>query len=425
MQNMVKINSKTQTMNYKRMTMIILFTVNYGWTNGSCNSKEQTDQKADSWTTKAPMPTPRGEVTATTLNGKIYVIGGHDYQTNNTFRKVEVYDPVTNTWSTKADMPTPRSSLAAVEFNGKIYAIGGNGSGAVHLNTVEEYDPATNTWTAKAGMNRSRHGLSAAVFNGKIYAVGGISGNKINMSMEVYDPKTNTWTELIISPADRFAARYYHASVCIEGNIYLTGGYFDSSNLTDKTFKYNIESGTYTEMAILPDWAQNLAAVSFAGKGYFRGGYSNKVMSALQVFDPVRGTWEQKTPMPTARRSSAAAMAEGKIYVIGGWNGEPGDFKNLNVVEEYTPDVSTPILTNNVETDVRIFPNPTTGKAQIFIPCNATLKQVEVLSIQGQKITSINFPESNSVDLSRLKTGIYILKLVIDEKIFVREILKK
>jgi N-acetylneuraminic acid mutarotase len=404
--------------------LVILFTVNHGWTYGSFESKDQAQQMANSWATKAPMPTPRGEVTAATFDGKIYVIGGQSYSANYKFRTVEVYDPATNTWTTKADMPTARCSLAAVELNGKIYAIGGNGSGSVHLNNVEEYDPATNTWTVKAGMIRSRHALAAVSANGKIYAVGGIAGTKAYSSVEEYDPKTNTWTEWNVIPEVRFASRNFHAAAYIDGNIYYTGGYFDGSGNTDKTFKYNIAANTLTELAVLPQWAGDLAAVSLGGKAYFMGGYSNKLMSALQVFDPVKGSWEQKTPMPTARTGLAAAVAGGKIYAIGGWNGNLGDLKDLSLVEEYTPDLTSANTTFGIETDIQVFPNPTTGKLQIITPDNEPIKQAEVFSIQGQKLSSINFPESNSVDLSKLKTGIYILKLVIGEKIVIREMVK-
>jgi len=406
------------------MTMVILFTVNYGWTNGSCNSKEQTDQKADSWTTKAPMPTPRGEVTAATFNGKIYVIGGQSYSANFKFRTVEVYDPATNTWTTKANMPTARCSLAAVELNGKIYAIGGNGSGSVHLNTVEEYDPATNTWTTKAGMIRSRHGLTAVAANGKIYAVGGIAGTKVYSSVEEYDPKTNTWTEWNVTPEVRFASRWFNASVYIDGNIYLTGGYFDNSNNTSRTFKYNIAANSYSEMAALPEWAEDLAAVAISGKGYFMGGYSNKIMAALQVFDPENGTWEQKNPMPTARTGLAAAVAGGKIYAIGGWNGNLGNLRDLSVVEEYTPDLKTASSTLGFEPDVRLFPNPASGIIQIYTPENETVSRIEVFNIQGKQVLLCDHPRNNDLDLSGLKTGIYLLKLSTAKNEYLKKVIK-
>lgn len=414
-----------KSVKFKIKVIIMIYIITIGvWTGGSCHSNELSDQTGNSWTTKTPMPTPRGEVTAATVNGKIYVIGGQSYSANHKFRKVEEYDPVTDTWTTKADMPTARCSLAAVELNGKIYALGGNGEGSVHLNNVEEYDPATNTWTVKAGMIRARHALSAVTANGKIYAVGGISGTKVHSSVEEYDPKTNTWTEKIVIPEVRFASRWFNASVYIDGNIYLTGGYYGNSSETDKTFKYNIAANTYTELAVLPQWAEDLAAVAIGGKGYFMGGYSNKIMSALQVFDPDKGTWEQKAPMPTARTGLAAAVAGGKIYAIGGWNGNLGSLKDLNVVEEYTPDVSTNAVINHVETDFGIFPNPATGKVRVNISGNEIINQVEVLGIQGQKITDIDCIADNSFDLSGLKSGIYLLKLSTAKNVYLKKVIK-
>lgn len=405
--------------------LVIILTINHGRTYGSFESKEQAKQMADSWATKAPMPTPRGEVTAATFNGKIYVIGGQSYSTNFKFRTVEVYDPATNTWTSKADMPTARCSLAAVELNGKIYAIGGNGSGSVHLNTVEEYDPATNTWTAKAGMIRSRHALSAVAYNGKIYAVGGIAGGKVYSSVEEYDPKTNTWTERFVSPEVRFSSRWFHAAACIDGNIYYTGGYFDPASNTSKTFRYNIAANSYTEMAVLPEWAEDLAAVSIGGKGYFMGGYSNKLMSALQVFDPVKGNWEQKAPMPTARTGLAAAVANGKIYAIGGWNGSLGNLKDLNLVEEYTPDLTSATTTFGIDTDIRVFPNPTNGKVQITTPDNEPIKQAEVFSIQGKQVLFVKYPADNHLDLSGLANGIYLVKIQSESRLYNQKIFKR
>jgi hypothetical protein len=61
---------------------------------------------------------------------------------------VDVYDPGTDTWTTAADFPTPRWDLTAAVVDGKIYAIGGQfGEEADYpdnfspVSTVEEYDP--------------------------------------------------------------------------------------------------------------------------------------------------------------------------------------------------------------------------------------------------------------------------------------------
>ncbi len=73
----------------------------------------------------------------------------------------EAYDPATNTWTTKAPMPTPRGALSAAAVNGIIYAIGGYKPNQ-ELTVNEAYDPATNTWTTKAPMPTPRAGLTVA-----------------------------------------------------------------------------------------------------------------------------------------------------------------------------------------------------------------------------------------------------------------------
>ena len=64
---------------------------------------------------------------------------------NITYSQNEAYCPETNTWSVKAPMPTPRFGLSLAVSGGKIYALGGT-TGSGPLTTVEVYDPATNTW---------------------------------------------------------------------------------------------------------------------------------------------------------------------------------------------------------------------------------------------------------------------------------------
>jgi hypothetical protein len=107
---------------------------------------------------------------------------------------VEVYDPPSNTWNgTPAQMPTPRTQLAAAVVNGKIYAIGGVNSGGSHLNTVEVYDPSSDTWGAAAPMPTARDLLAAADANGLIYAIGGLKRGTVN-TVEQYAPPVTVYT---------------------------------------------------------------------------------------------------------------------------------------------------------------------------------------------------------------------------------------
>jgi N-acetylneuraminic acid mutarotase len=74
------------------------------------------------------MSAKRIGVSATVVNGKIYVIGGAEWPEgqNEIIPPPEVYDPATDTWKELPDMQIPRMWLSSSAVNGKIYAIGGS-----------------------------------------------------------------------------------------------------------------------------------------------------------------------------------------------------------------------------------------------------------------------------------------------------------
>jgi len=98
---------------------------------------EEYDPATDTWTEKADMPKPRAWIAnhSPAVNDKIYVIGGWTQHLESGLSTIQEYDPATDTWTNKTNMPTGRGSLACSEVNGKIYAIGGH-----PLSTTEEYD---------------------------------------------------------------------------------------------------------------------------------------------------------------------------------------------------------------------------------------------------------------------------------------------
>ena len=163
---------------------------------------EVFDTKTQTWTTRRSMPTPRNHMDASHVDGKVYVIGGRVGScfsggwSTNIFMN-EAYDIATDTWSTRAPMPTPRSGTASGVIDGRISVLGGEGwlddFGGV-FRTHEIYDPKTNVWTRAARMSKPRHGFAAAVVGRKLYAVSGVNnaGGAGTLSVindnEVYEP---------------------------------------------------------------------------------------------------------------------------------------------------------------------------------------------------------------------------------------------
>jgi len=117
--------------------------------NGIVGTNEEDDPKTDTWSYKAPMPTPRYYFAMTVYQNKIYCIGGCVGETKEhgqTLTAVnEVYDPETNTWETKTAVPTAKIWATASVVEGKIYVIGGHPNETL----CEVYDPETDAWTTK------------------------------------------------------------------------------------------------------------------------------------------------------------------------------------------------------------------------------------------------------------------------------------
>jgi N-acetylneuraminic acid mutarotase len=90
---------------------------------------EVYDPSTDRWTTKAPMPTARNAPGAAVIDGKLYVIGGSNASTlelaPEVYDTLELYDPATDTWTTEAPMPTPRYGAGTVALNGRLHVVGG------------------------------------------------------------------------------------------------------------------------------------------------------------------------------------------------------------------------------------------------------------------------------------------------------------
>lgn len=135
--------------------------------------------EADKWTRKADMPTERGYLATSEIDGKIYAIGGMKFRDGGNMGQcvpvqvIEAYDPELDRWRAKTDMPTARSLLSSAVVNKQIYAIGGLGNSFNACPNVEVYDPFFDKWIKKVDMPTARLGFGIAVVKGRIYAIGG------------------------------------------------------------------------------------------------------------------------------------------------------------------------------------------------------------------------------------------------------------
>src|SRR5947207_1183070 len=77
-----------------------------------------------SWFLLQPMPHQQNEAATAMVDGKIYVIGGFEFDSEPTTR-VQVYDPASNTWSEGTPLQEGVHHAGAAVVGNKIYLVGG------------------------------------------------------------------------------------------------------------------------------------------------------------------------------------------------------------------------------------------------------------------------------------------------------------
>jgi N-acetylneuraminic acid mutarotase len=271
------------------------------------------------WTSGAPMPTPRTEVTAAVLEDEIYVIGGFD-ESGQVTDIVEVYNIANNTWSkAAAPLPEPLHHTAAASFNGKIYVVGGYTAPWSPTNNLFIYDPVQNSWQEGEPMPTSRGALNVNFVNGTLYAIGGSSDGPLS-SNEAYDPSSDTWTSKALMPT----ARHHAGSAVVDGKIFVIGGRISGSleNVSVNEAYDPQQDRWITNLEAMPSERSGIAAASPANSSriyVFGGEEPSRTFNNNEKYDAETNTWISEPVMPTARHGLAAVYVEDdKIYVIGG-----------------------------------------------------------------------------------------------------------
>ena len=194
-----------------------------------------------------PMPTGRAGLAAAVVGNAIYAIGGRTLTggpcSSGGFAElatVERYDIDTDTWSAVAPLPTPRSDLAAATVGGKIYVFGGCRGAISVLADVDVYDPVTNTWSsAPTDLPTARAAMYAVARKGnEVYVIGGWDGIGFGLATnEAYKVSKDSWTTgLPPMPTPRAE----HGAVGHGGRIYIVGGAqpgFGASVVSNEVFK--------------------------------------------------------------------------------------------------------------------------------------------------------------------------------------------
>jgi N-acetylneuraminic acid mutarotase len=288
------------------------------------------------WTTRSPMPTARSNMAVVAFNGKAYVIGGYDDSSGDSVElaTLEIYDPATDSWNSGTPMPASKSHAGAAAIGNKIYVVGDD-------DRLFSYEPMNDTWDELSSMPVDAHRCAVATVDGKLYAARG-SGQYPSGEYWTYcyDPSGDAWTSKAPLPYHRGIASFAN----VAGKLYAIGGGDPSlgPGPTEVTrvdiYDPASDSWELDATAHMPTRRTHLGSTIpvVNGKVYVIGGWNGySAQSVAEVYDPSTDSWSMEEPMPTARYGLAWAVANSKIYAIGGNRGGSGGHPQ-SVNEEFT-----------------------------------------------------------------------------------------
>lgn len=412
--------------------MVIGGSDGFKWNANEILNPDAIDPKAlrGTWTTASSTGfTPRQGLSSSVVDGNIYAIGGQD-STFKSMNTLEKYDPMTNTWTTPITKGifNPRGAGTSNVVDGKIYLIGGLDSSDNLIYSVDVFDPQTNTWSTPEtkGDFISRYDLTSCVYGGKIYIFGGKDGISYISDVDVFDPTTNTWLTLSTT-GNLFTGRKALTSCTFNGKMYVMCGYngvfLNSIDIFDPI--NNSWSAPVTLGELIPNLY--LTSGEIAGKVYIIGGNTLKGLAkSIQAYDLVSGDVSPvvTTGWFTPRDVLSSSTVNGKIYVLGGFD---GNTNSLNTNEIFTPSPINGVANNSTSADeTQISPNPTSGIITLHdIPTH--IVNITVMNVLGESMLKINNPKGSDfkIDLSRLPSGSYFVRLLTENSVITKMIIRQ
>ncbi len=233
-------------------------------------------------------------------------------------------------WSSVAPLPGSLRSHVVVSQNNYIYVIGGTNSSGVDTKKVwfatSNSSGTLSVWTETTSLPKAIAWHSGVVNNGKIYVMGGnFSGSPITDVLFATinpDGTLGVWTPTTALPA----VLYRHSSIVNNGYVYVFAGNSTGGCCTSTVRYAPINAsgtiGTWTNTTPLV-YGHEIPVVFYNGYVYAVGG-----SNGLSPMQNVRyasvdengsiGAWTNTTALPQAVAAQVAVAHNGYLYSIAG-----------------------------------------------------------------------------------------------------------
>jgi hypothetical protein len=231
-------------------------------------------EEPGTWTTAAPLPEERTEVSVASDGERLYLLGGFA-EGRQAPRAVYAYDAGTDAWSHVTDLPEGVNHAGLAHVDGKLYVVGGYREATFDaIDSLRIFDIAGGSWRDGPALPTARGALAVAVHDGRIHALGGVDADGDRTGAhEIFDPASESWSTAPAMPTPRD----HLAAAAVDGRIVvLAGRNEETATLTDNEI-YDVADEAWHRGADVPTGRSGIAAVELDGHVYLFGG---------ETFDP-------------------------------------------------------------------------------------------------------------------------------------------
>lgn len=239
--------------------------------------------------------------------GKLYVMGGFN-AAGASLDTVYVFDGTA--WSSGPRLPLPLDHASAATLDGRLYIAGGHSNGR---DSARLFRLDGDHWTALASMHFARGGHALVAAQGRLYALGGNTASANVAPVEAYDPQSEAWTVVSSLPVPRnhVAGFVLGTRVCVAGGRAPTTARVDCLDGV---------ADTWSRLSDLPHATSGGGAITFLGGGVVVAGGQNATETAIvdQLTRYGGSAWTSPEAMLVPRHGFELAVYDGRAWACGG-----------------------------------------------------------------------------------------------------------
>jgi N-acetylneuraminic acid mutarotase len=297
------------------------------------------------WTMRADLPRPVAGYMGVEIEEKLIVAGGSYWVEGKKHwtAQVQIFDPQKNVWSEGVPMPEPRSDAAAATLDGVFYTFGGGSDTEVRRDALSFHGRRWQRIPA-AALPEPRLYAVAIACRDSIYVVGGLSRPQdyttVTDTFWRWRPGEAGWEVLPRLPGP---GRISHAVAEIGGKIYVFGGATTAPagvrNLAD-AYSFDPSTRTWTRLPELPLAVRAWWAVGLRDGALLLGGYSDDFLGRVWKYD-LTGGMRDAGSLPHA-------LADAKFFrvreILVGAGGESGlRIRSRSTLQTHVPPIWLPL----------------------------------------------------------------------------------